>query len=652
MIPELGHFTLILALILAVAQTVFGLVGASTGNVRWQAAVRPAVAGQFVLLSASMGALVYAFVTFDFSVVYVASNANSALPTFYRVAALWGAHEGSLLLWGWILAAWTLAVAMASRNLPEAFASRVLGVLGFVSVGFLLFTLVTSNPFERIIPAPADGRDLNPVLQDPALAIHPPILYMGYVGFAVAFAFACAAMLEGKLDQVWARWTRPWTTLAWAFLTVGIALGSWWAYYELGWGGYWFWDPVENAVFMPWLVGTALIHSLAATEKRGLFKSWTLLLSILAFSLSLLGTFLVRSGVLTSVHSFAADPTRGLFILAFLVVVIGGALALYAWRAPLLKSPAGFEPTAREAFLLYNNILLVCAAAMVLVGTLAPLIADALRQPALSVGEPWYNTMFPVFMLPLMALVAIGIHAGWKRGQLGRSRLRILLGLGIALVLGLTLVYAGYGPGKWLTPFGVVLAIWIIVSSLFDPIDRLRRKLTLPRAVVGMTIAHIGLGVGVLAISTVESYTVERDVAIAPGESVVMGRFAYRFDDLEAVEGPNYDAVRARITVLKDGKPVATLNPEQRNYWVQRQTLTEAGITSLWNMDLFAALRADVGAGRWSLRAQLRPLIDYLWYAAGLMALGGIIAATDRRYRTRPLAEEAAAAERAGASPA
>ena len=652
MIPELGHFTLILALVLAVAQTVFGLVGAATGNVRWQAAVRPAVAGQFVLLSASMAALVYAFVTFDFSVVYVASNANSALPTFYRVAALWGAHEGSLLLWGWILAVWTLAVAVFSRNLPETFASRVLGVLGFVSVGFLLFTLATSNPFERIIPSPADGRDLNPVLQDPALAIHPPILYMGYVGFAVAFAFACAAMLEGKLDQVWARWTRPWTTLAWAFLSVGIALGSWWAYYELGWGGYWFWDPVENAVFMPWLVGTALIHSLAATEKRGLFKSWTLLLSILAFSLSLLGTFLVRSGVLTSVHSFAADPTRGLFILAFLVIVIGGALALYAWRAPLLKSPAGFEPTAREAFLLYNNILLVCAAAMVLVGTLAPLIADAFSQPSLSVGEPWYNTMFPVFMLPLMALVAIGIHAAWKRGQLGKSRLRILLGLGIALVLGLALVYAGYGPGKWLTPFGMVLAVWIIVSSLFDPIDRLRRKLTLPRAVVGMTIAHIGLGVGVLAISAVESYTVERDVAIAPGETVVLGRFAYRFDDMDQIEGPNYDSVRAHITVLRDGKPVATLNPEQRNYWVQNQTLTEAGIFSLWNMDLFAALRADVGAGRWSLRAQLRPLINYIWYAAGLMALGGIIAITDRRYRTRPLADDAAAVERAGASPA
>jgi cytochrome c-type biogenesis protein CcmF len=652
MIPELGHFALILALILAVAQTVFGLVGASTGNARWRAVVRPAVAGQFVLISASIGALVHAFLTYDFSVMYVASNANSALPTFYRVAALWGAHEGSLLLWAWILAAWTLAVAVASRHLPESFASRVLGVLGFVSVGFLLFTLATSNPFERLVPAPADGRDLNPVLQDPALAIHPPLLYMGYVGFAVAFAFACAAMLEGKLDQVWARWTRPWTTLAWAFLSVGIALGSWWAYYELGWGGYWFWDPVENASFMPWLVGTALIHSLAATEKRGLFKSWTLLLSILAFSLSLLGTFLVRSGVLTSVHSFAADPTRGMFILAFLVIVIGGALALYAWRAPLLKSPAGFEPTAREAFLLYNNILLVCAAAMVLVGTLAPLIAEALSQPSLSVGEPWYNTMFPVFMLPLMALVAIGIHAAWKRGQLGKSRMRILLGLGISVLLGLTLVYAGYGPGKWLTPFGVVLAVWIIVSSLFDPIDRLRRKLTLPRAVVGMTLAHIGLGVCLLAISTVETYTVERDVAIAPGETLTLGRFAYRFDDLQQVEGPNYDAVRARITVLKDGEPVATLNPEQRNYWVQRQTLTEAGIASLWNMDLFAALRADVGAGRWSLRAQLRPLIDYVWYAAGLMALGGIIAATDRRYRTRQLAEESAAAVRAGASPA
>src|SRR5688572_10060998 len=445
MIPELGHFTLILALVLAVAQTVFGLVGASTGNARWQAAVRPAVAGQFVLLSASMGALVYAFVTFDFSVVYVASNANSALPTFYRVAALWGAHEGSLLLWGWILAVWTLAVAVFSRNLPETFASRVLGVLGFVSVGFLLFTLATSNPFERIIPAPADGRDLNPVLQDPALAIHPPILYMGYVGFAVAFAFACAAMLEGKLDQVWARWTRPWTTLAWAFLSVGIALGSWWAYYELGWGGYWFWDPVENAVFMPWLVGTALIHSLAVTEKRGLFKSWTLLLAILAFSLSLLGTFLVRSGVLVSVHSFAADPERGMFILAFLVIMIGGALTLYSWRAPLLKSAAGFDATAREAFLLYNNILLVIAATFVFIGTLAPLIADAIGLQSISVGPGWFTRSFPFVALVLVALVSIGIHSAWTRGRLADSRRRLYIGAGIGLVVGVGVTLGAYG---------------------------------------------------------------------------------------------------------------------------------------------------------------------------------------------------------------
>lgn len=655
MIPELGHFALILALVLSGAQAVFGLAGASRRNSRWQAVVRPAVAGQFVLISTAMGALIYAFVTFDFSVVYVASNSNSALPTFYRVAALWGAHEGSLVLWAWLLAIWTLAVAVASRHLPETFASRVLGVLGIVSFGFLLFTLATSNPFERIVPAPADGRDLNPVLQDPALAIHPPLLYMGYVGFAVAFAFACAAMLEGKLDQVWARWTRPWTTLAWAFLSVGIALGSWWAYYELGWGGYWFWDPVENASFMPWLVGTALIHSLAATEKRGLFKSWTLLLSILAFSLSLLGTFLVRSGVLTSVHSFAADPTRGLFILAFLIIVIGGALTLYAWRAPLLKSPAGFEPTAREAFLLYNNILLVCAAAMVLVGTLAPLIADAVTGTSLSVGSPFFDMLFPIFMLPLSALVAIGIHAAWKRGQLGRSRLRILGGFAASAALGLLLVYVGYGPGKWLTPLGMVFGIWIIVSSLFDPIDRLRRRLTLPRAVVGMTIAHIGLGVCVLSISAVESYTVERDVAIAPGETLSLGRFAYRFDDLQQVEGPNYDAVRARITVLRDGQTIATLNPEQRNYWVQRQTLTETGITSLWNLDLFVALRGDVGNGKWSMRAQLRPLIDYVWYSAFLMALGGVIAASDRRYRQAERAREAAEAAgagQAGATPA
>ncbi len=638
MIPEFGQFALVLALLLAAAQAVFGLWGAHRINPRYMAVVRPAVAGQFVLVSAAIGVLIHAFVTFDFSVAYVANNSNSALPTFYRVAALWGAHEGSLLLWAWILAVWTLAVAAFSRNLPPSFASRVMGVLGVVSFGFLLFTLYTSNPFERLLPAPADGRDLNPVLQDPALAIHPPLLYMGYVGFAVAYAFACAAMLEGKLDQTWARWTRPWTTLAWCFLSVGIALGSWWAYYELGWGGYWFWDPVENASFMPWLVGTALIHSLAVTEKRGLFKSWTLLLAILAFSLSLLGTFLVRSGVLVSVHSFAADPERGMFILAFLIIMIGGALSLYAWRAPLLKSQAGFDGTAREAFLLYNNIALVLAALVVLIGTLAPLVNDALGLKSISVGPGWFSRSFPYLAMILLALVAIGIHSAWKRGRLGDSRRRYAIGFAVAFCIGMAIVFLAYGPGLWQSAVGIVLGSWVILSSLFDPIDRWRRKLTLSRAVIGMTLAHIGLGVNVIAISTVESYTIERAVAVGIGESVVLGRYAYRFDKLEPMEGPNYNGVRAQVTVLRDGRPMAVLHPEKRNYWVQRSTMTEAGIHSRWNGDLFVALGEDLGAGRWSLRAQVRPLIDYVWLAAGLMALGGALAASDRRYRARQAA--------------
>ena len=644
MIPELGQFALVLALLLSAAQATLGLWGAHRANPRFMAVVRPAVAGQFVLVSTAVAVLIYAFVNFDFSVLYVASNSNSALPTFYRVAALWGAHEGSLLLWVWILSVWTLAVAMFSRHLPASFATRVMGVLGIVSFGFLLFTLYTSNPFERlpVEQIPADGRDLNPVLQDPALAIHPPLLYTGYVGFAVAFAFAIAAMLEGKLDQVWARWTRPWTTLAWCFLSVGIALGSWWAYYELGWGGYWFWDPVENASFMPWLVGTALIHSLAVTEKRGLFKSWTLLLAILAFSLSLLGTFLVRSGVLVSVHSFAADPQRGMFILAFLVIMIGGALTLYSWRAPLLKSPAGFDGVSREAFLLYNNIALVLAALVVFIGTLAPLVNDALGMQSISVGPGWFTRTFPFIALVLVVLVSIGIHTAWKRGKLGDTRRRLGIGLVVALVIGLALSLGAYGPGKWLSIVGVVLGVWVIVSSLFDPIDRLRRKLSLPRAIIGMTIAHVGLGVCVIAISTVESYTVERDVALGAGETVALGRYAYRFDSLQPVEGPNYDGVRAQVTVLRDGKQMAVLHPEKRNYWVQRSVMTEAGIHSRWNMDLFAALGEDLQGGRWSVRAQLRPLIDYVWLAAGLMALGGALAASDRRYRSRQSAESAA----------
>lgn len=633
MILELGHFALILAALVAAVQATFGLAGPAFARDRWIAAVRPAVAVQFVLQSAALGALIYAFIVNDFSVQYVAQNSNSALPVGYRIAAVWGAHEGSLLLWGWILAAWTLAVAVLSRGLPASFAARTQGVLGLVSVGFVLFTLATSNPYIRLQPAAPDGRDLNPLLQDPALASHPPMLYAGYVGFAVAFAFACAAMIEGRLDQTWARWTRPWTTIAWSFLSVGIALGSWWAYYELGWGGYWFWDPVENASFMPWLVGTALIHSLAVTEKRGLFKSWTLLLAILAFSLSLLGTFLVRSGVLVSVHSFAADPTRGIFILAFLVIIIGGALALYAWRAPMLRSEAGFELSARESFLLFNNILLVVAAAAVFAGTMAPLISDALGLGTLSVGKQYFDPVFLLPMLPLIALAAVGIFARWKRGQLAAHRGAILYTLALAAVITAALMLGVWGGAKLLTPVGFALGFWLIAASFVDPIDRLRKGIRLTPAIVGMALAHIGLGAFVVSVTAVESYTRERDLALAIGESGRVGEFDYRLDGLKRVEGPNYDALRGTVTVLEGGKPLVTLYPEKRNYWVQGSVMTEADIHMQPTRDVFAALGEDLGGGRWSVRAQIRPLINYVWLAAFLMAIGGIVAATDRRYR-------------------
>ena len=633
MIPELGHFMLVLALAAAITQAFFGLAGPALGRQAWVEVARPAVIAQFALVSLSLAALVYAFVQNDFSVEYVAANSNTALPIGYRIAAVWGAHEGSLLLWAWIMVAWTLAVALLSRSLPPHFAARVLGVLGLISIGFLLFTLATSNPIARLDPAAPDGRDLNPLLQDFALAIHPPMLYAGYVGLSVAFAFACAAMIEGRLDAAWARWTRPWTTVAWALLTVGIALGSWWAYYELGWGGYWFWDPVENASFMPWLVATALIHSLAVTEKRGLFKSWTLLLAILGFSLSLLGTFLVRSGVLVSVHSFAADPARGLFILAFLVIIIGGALALYAWRAPLLRSEAGFELTARESFLLFNNILLIVAAAAVFAGTMAPLISDALGLGTLSVGRQYYDPVFLLPTLPLLAFAAVGLHSGWKKGRLGQRRREIIGTLVLGVLIAVALVLGAWEGAKVLTPVGFALGAWLLLSAFVDPIDRWRRKVSLTPAILGMTLAHASLGVFVISITAVESYTRERDLALAIGESGKVGEFEYRLVGLERREGPNYDALRGEIIVTKGGRQVTVLHPEKRNYWIQRQQMTEAGIDSQWNRDIFAALGEDLGAGRWSVRAQVRPLVNYVWLAALFMAIGGIIAACDRRYR-------------------
>ncbi len=644
MLPELGHFALILAMLLAFLQAFFGIAGPALNRDRWISAVMSAVAGQLVMVATAVGCLVLSFVDFDFSVRYVAENSNSALPLFYRIAALWGAHEGSLLLWIFLLACWTAVVAIGTQRLPRRFVARVLGVLGFLSFGFLLFTLVTSNPFLRLEPPAPDGIDLNPLLQDPGLATHPPVLYTGYVGLAVAFAFACAAMLEGKTDSAWARWTRPWATAAWAFLTCGITLGSWWSYYTLGWGGFWAWDPVENASFMPWLVGTALIHSLAVTDKRGLFKSWTLLLSLLGFSLSLVGTFLVRSGVTVSVHSFAADPTRGTAILIFLVIAIGAALGLYAWRAPTLRSTAGFELTAREAFLLFNNILLVIAAATVFGGTMAPLIAAALGQGALSVGPPYFRPTFLLPILPLLALLSIGIHAGWKRGRLADHTRAILATLAVAVAVALAVVLGAFAGRHFLAVVGLSLGGWIILSSLIDPIDRVRRHLTLPRSILGMSVAHIGLGIAVIAISILEPYTVERDIALGNGQSARVGAYDFKLIGTRNVDGPNYSAIRAEVVVSRNGRAVTTLFPESREYWVRKQTESKAGMKNVYGTDLKLALGDDLGAGRWSMRAQVRPMITLLWLGPMLMALGGFCAVSDRRYRVARAAESAPAA--------
>jgi cytochrome c-type biogenesis protein CcmF len=635
MLPEIGQFAMILALLLSVAQSFFGIAGPWKNQQRWMQAVYPAVAGQFVLLAIAFGCLVWSFVHNDFSVRMVAGHSNSALPIYFRVAASWGNHEGSLLFWVFVLSAWALAVALLSRSLPQPFVARVLGVLGIISFGFLLFSLATSNPFERLANPLPDGMDLNPVLQDFGLTIHPPMLYVGYVGFSVAFAFACAAMLEGRLDQTWARWTRPWTTVAWMFLTIGVALGSWWAYYELGWGGWWAWDPVENSILMPWLLGTALIHSLAVTDKRGLFKSWTLLLAIMAFSFCLLATFMVRSGVLDSVHAFASDPKRGIFILAFLVLTIGGALTLYVWRAPLLRSSAGFDLVSRESFLLFNNILLVVATAVVFGGTMAPFIADLAGHGALSVGAPYYNVLFLLPMLPLVALVSAGTFARWKRGALGESRGRLLGSLALAAVLGLAMILGLYGDRSLLGPIGVILGLWVVISALVDPIDRLRRGISISAAVLGMTLAHIGLGVITVGITTMESRMLERDVALAPGQQVEVGRHVFRLESVEDVEGPNYEAKRARVVVSRDGKPDAVLFPERRNYFVQQQSLAEASLDVSWRRDLLATLGEPLGNNAWSMRVQVRPLMRYVWFGAALMAFGGFMATLDRRYRRR-----------------
>ncbi len=650
MIVEIGLFALVVATLLALAQAWFGIAGAAFGNRRWMAAAWPAVVGQWVFVLMSFGALCWAFYHNDFSVLYVTSNSNTALPKFYRITAVWGAHEGSLLLWALALSTWSIAVGAFSRKLPESYAARVLGVLGVVSIGFQLFILLTSNPFERLLPAAMDGRDLNPLLQDPALAFHPPMLYAGYVGMAVPFAFAVAALLEGRLDEAWARWVRPWVTVAWILLTIGIALGSWWAYYELGWGGWWFWDPVENASFMPWLVATALIHSLAVTEKRGLFKSWTLLLAIIAFSLSLLGTFLVRSGVLVSVHSFASDPSRGLFILAFLSICIGGSLALFAWRGPALRTKGGFGVVSRESFLLLNNLLLLVAACLILIGTLYPLFLDAMNLGKISVGPPYFESVFLVPMIPLLLLLAVGMHAAWKKAKLEDMKRPLVLLFSAALAFGVLVPVLAYGSFHFMTSLGLTAGVWVILSSLYEPVQRLRRRQSLSRGVVGMTIAHIGVGLFAIGVTVTQSYKIEKDIALAPGQSVEMHGYDFKFVSSRAVPGPNYQAIESEVLVSRNGKQVATLHPQKRTYLVQRSPMTEAGIEVDWNRDLFVAMGEDLGNGTWSMRVQYKPMVRFIWLGALVMAIGGFIAITDRRYRARR--EAATAPVAAGAAPA
>jgi len=635
MIPEIGHMALILALCTALVQATLPVIGAHRGIASWIAVAKPAARAQLLFMALSFGCLTWAFLVNDFSVQYVAANSNTALPTIYLISGVWGAHEGSLLLWALTLSIWTTAVSLFSRSVPDAMVARVIGVMGMISVGFLLFMLFTSNPFERLPMPPLEGRDLNPLLQDPGLAIHPPMLYMGYVGFSVAFAFAIAAMLGSRLDTAWARWSRPWTNVAWVFLTLGIVLGSWWAYYELGWGGWWFWDPVENASFMPWLVGTALIHSLAVTEKRGAFKAWTVLLAIFAFSLSLLGTFLVRSGVLTSVHAFATDPERGVFILAFLGVVIGGSLLLYSWRASEVRSTVHFKLISRETGLLLNNVLLVVAAASILLGTLYPLILDALGLGKISVGPPYFNSVFIPLTLPLAALVGVGAFARWRQESVAELWRKLRLPLAASVVAGFAWALFLTPWFSWAAALGMVLAFWMVLATLawvktqMKPGDLFNGA---SRGRWGMVLGHLGIAVFVVGITLTSIYSSEKDIRLELGQSYSMGDYAFTFEGAKFFSGPNYNGYRGQVAIAYEGSPLTTLHPEKRNYR-SGMPMTEAGIDAGLTRDLFVALGEPLGnEGAWSLRIYHKPFVRWIWLGGLLMALGGLLAASDRRY--------------------
>ena len=635
MLPELGQVALILALLLACLQAVVPLAGAQRNKTSWMAVARPAAFAQLVLLLFAFVVLTIGFVTQDFSIVYVAENSNTLLPMVYRYTAVWGAHEGSLLLWTLTLAVWNAAVAEFSRELPDQVMARVMGVMGVVSVGFLAFLVFTSNPFTRLLPAPIEGRDLNPLLQDFGMVIHPPMLYIGYVGFVVPFAFSVAALIDGHVDARGLRWTRPWTNVAWAFLTIGIALGSWWAYYELGWGGWWFWDPVENASFMPWLVGAALLHSQAVTEKRGSFRGWTLLLAIAAFSLSLMGAFLVRSGVLTSVHAFAADPSRGLFILVFLGIVIGGSLLLYVLRSPRLGGGAPFTGASRETLLLFNNVLLTSAAGMVLLGTLYPLLADALDLGKISVGPPYFGLLFVLLMAPLVLLLPFGPLTKWQRDE--PSRVLRLLGpwAVLAAVLGV-IAYFMAPQGQLKTAAGIAAAAWVALGTLRFVWTRFQVKgKRFTPEMLGMVLAHGGVAVFLVGALLVEALNVQHEVAMKPGQTIQVGRYAFRFEGVDSLRGPNYTAERGHIQVFRDDKPLVLLHPEKRAYASGGMVMTEAAIRPSLLGDVFVAVGEDLGNDAHAVRVHLKPFIRWVWLGAALMALGGFVTATDRRFRRK-----------------
>ena len=643
MIGELGTFCLVLAFCVAIAQAVLPIVGTIANRPSWMSFSRTAAYLQWLLIAIAYALLTYAFIEHDYSIRYVANNSNNAQPLAYRISGVWGAHEGSLLLWVFILASWTALVARFSRGIPRDMIARVLAVLGMVSIGFLSFTLFTSNPFARLLNVPTDGRELNPLLQDPGLVIHPPMLYMGYVGFSVVFAFAIAAMLSGKLDTAWARWARPWTTIAWLFLTIGITLGSWWAYYELGWGGWWFWDPVENASFMPWLVGTALIHSLAATEKRGAFKAWTVLLAILAFSLSLLGTFLVRSGVLTSVHSFASDPVRGVFILIFLSIVVGGSLLLYAFRAPKLVSDIKFELFSKETSILINNVFLVVAAAMVLFGTLYPLLADALSGNKVSVGAPYFDLMFSWLTIPLAVIVGVGSMSRWKRDNIGRFLPMLALFLVGCLSLSALFTYQlSVDSFAWGGFAGLALGIWVMLWSIFSIWDRLKNQknwLTgirkTPAAIWGMAIAHFGIAVFIIGVTHVNTYSIEKDIRMEPGETYQLGNYEFTFEGVKRKNEFNYVANEGSFSIKDGDKSLIRLHPQKR-FYSSSNAMTEAAINTTLSRDLYISLGEDLGGGAWSVRLYLKSFVACIWLGGLFMALGGLFAVADRRFR-RPV---------------